>query len=238
MGQGKLYILPNHLDLDSTSLEIFPQKLPKIVVQLDALICESEKGARRYLKCFHFEEGKTFRDVPLYVLNEHSEKEEIQSLADKIASGGIYGLISDCGMPCFADPGSHLITLLQDKQIDLEILSGPSSIFQALILSGFSAQNFTFHGYLPRKEGELVKKFKEMGLSAHQDKQTQVFIEAPYRNTKLFEQMLKTLHPNIKVCVAIDLMTKKETIISGKVLDLKKKAPHLPKAPAVFLLSS
>ncbi len=238
MNKGKLFLLPNHLDCNSKDLSDLPKDLEKVVLGLDGIFVESEKGARRFLKCFKFEEPKTFRDVKLKLLNEHSSKSDIKSMVEHLLSGEKWGVLSDAGMPCLADPGSELIKELKTHQIPIRLFHGPSSITHALIVSGFSAQSFSFHGYLPRKEPELISKLKQLDSIAFKSKQTQVFIETPYRNQKLFEIMLKTLHSRTQVCVALDLMTKEERVITDAIAALRKKPPYLPKAPAVFLISS
>jgi 16S rRNA (cytidine1402-2'-O)-methyltransferase len=234
--RGKLFLLPNHLDLTSESLDVLPRQLEKVVPFLDGLFVESEKGARRFLKCFRFEEPKTFRDVKLRLLNEHTHSSEIEEMVEVLASGEKWGVLSDAGMPCLADPGSNLVKAATKKMIPIEIFQGRSSIVHALMMSGFNTQSFSFHGYLPRTEKELFSTLKFLNTIAFKSKQTQIFIETPYRNQKLFDAMLKILHPNTQVFVALNLMTKEEKIINDKVATLKKTKPYLSKDPAVFLI--
>lgn len=237
MIKGRLILLPNHLDMEDTSLDQLPKGLETVVKNLDGVFVESEKGARRFLKCFTFDPPKTFRDVKMKLLNEHSIKSEIQEMVHPLLNGEKWGVLSDCAMPCLADPGSELVREVEKHQIPITIFHGPSSITHALILSGFNAQSFSFHGYLPRKEDELCSKLVFLEKIALKSNQTQIFIEAPYRNQKLLNSMLVALHPNTKVCIAMDLMTKNESVIIDKISVLRKRNLNLPKSPAVFLIS-
>ncbi len=238
MRKGKLVLLPNHLDLSDGSLSVLPKSLEAVVTSLDGIFVESEKGARRFLKCFKFPGETTFRDVKLKQLNEHSQKNDYKDMLTHLLEGETWGVLSDAGMPCLADPGSKLVAAAKEHQIKVDIYHGPSSITHALILSGFDAQNFSFHGYLPREEKIILDQFKFIEKIVFKTGQTQLFIETPYRNQKVFEFMLKVLHPKTTICVAIDLMTKEEKVIKDTVGNLKKNTPYIPKNPAVFLIGN
>lgn len=208
-----LYLLPNILHEESTWRFDPPE--------LDALIAESEKGGRQFLKKFF---GKIA--LPIYLLNEHTQ--DLKPLL--LIPEERVGLISDAGLPCLADPGSQLVLLCRKKGIQIHAYPGPSSIFLSLMLSGLPAQQFTFHGYLERDPALLVKQ-----LSALPSRITHIFIETPYRNQKMLEAILKARKPKDMLCVAWDLMGPNQQVISQPIQDWKT-LPDLQKKPAIFLI--
>ena len=137
-----LLLLPNVLSEEESTFCHLALDLGKKIGSLDGLIAESEKGGRRYLKRFTFPEGRTFRDVPIRLLNEHTESKQLNELLDPILKGETWGIVSDAGLPCIADPGALLVSLARKKGVNIEAISGPSSVFLALMLSGLSAQKF------------------------------------------------------------------------------------------------
>jgi 16S rRNA (cytidine1402-2'-O)-methyltransferase len=209
-----LYLLPNLLHEQAT----WPLQPPA----LDALIAESEKAGRQYLKRY------ALGQRPIYLLNEHTRNplELLQLEEERV------GLISDAGMPCLADPGADLIWAARQKGIEIHAFPGPSSIVLALVLSGLPGQKFTFHGYLERDTPKL-----EQQIRALPKKMTHIFIETPYRNQKMLEQLLRCLHDQDRLSIAIDLTGPEEQVISLSVKEWKRaKHPLLDKRPAVFLL--
>jgi 16S rRNA (cytidine1402-2'-O)-methyltransferase len=232
---GQLILLPNALDAQVASKQFLPPILEEVVPTLSGLIAESEKGARLFLKRFSYEPPKSFREVPIYLLNEHSSPEDLQELLNLVKSGGVWGLISDCGLPILADPGSQLVSLARREKISIQAYLGPSSIILTLMVSGFSGQQFTFHGYLPRDLQPLKKKIELIGRLKDQ---THLFIEAPYRTQKLLEILLKELDPNRHLCVAANLTLPEEQIIVQSVKEWRKgPLPPLNKQAAVFAIS-
>ena len=228
-----LYILPNLLDPAGAKEGVCPQVLDEIIPGLDGLICENEKIARRYLKLFSFPEGKSFRDLKMETLSEHTDSSSINKLLDPLYEGETWGLISDAGLPCIADPGSDLVAAARKRGIKIVAIPGPSSVFLALQLSGLRAQAFHFHGYLPRKEEELTKRLKELAKRSQKERALQVFIEAPYRNDRLLETLLKNLPPSATLSVAVDLTMPTEKVITQKVSLFKAK--DINKKPAIFI---
>lgn len=225
---GKLYLLPNLLDESLPPEPFFPISVKEAVCQIQGLIAESEKMGRRYLRKFlpHDEMTK----IPLALLNEHSK--EIHTLIEPIKRGETWGLISDAGLPCLADPGSDLVWLSHENGIQVETFIGPSSIVMALQLSGFGGQQFAFHGYLPREPELLEKKVLELQKQGG----TQIWIEAPYRSLKMLEFLKKTLSPKTRLCVAVNLTMPSQKVVSQTVA--KWQSAHFPleKEPAVFLI--
>lgn len=235
----KLYLFPNLLDEAGDHTLVLPASVNAAVAQIDGLIAESEKAAYRFLRRFAFAPPKTFREIPIQLLNEHTEQKKLNDLLTPILQGQTWGLISDCGMPCLADPGSNLVFKARQKGIAIKTFTGPSSILLALVLSGLGGQRFTFHGYLPKEEPLLIKAVQEMEKRSAKELSTQLFIETPYRNEKLLATLLKTLSDTTFLCIATDLTTEKEEVATATVAQWKKKgAISLDKRPTVFLINS
>lgn len=227
---GKLLLLPNLLD-ESLSIEPFlPVSVAAAVASTQGLIAESEKMARRYLRRFlsHDEMAKR----PLRLLNEHTK--ELIELLEPMERGETWGLISDAGLPCIADPGADLVWLAHERHVAVETFVGPSSIVMALQLSGFGGQQFAFHGYLPREGPDLEQKLR------HLEKQTgtQIWIEAPYRSAKMLETLKRLLQPSTKLCVAVNLTLPTQRVVSQPIAHWRARSFPLEKEPAVFLISS
>ncbi len=234
-----LLLLPNMLsDEENLSLMDLPASLQTIVPFLDGLIAESEKAARRYLKRFIFPEGKTFREVPIRLLNEHTENKDLPELLEPLLKGESWGLISDAGLPCIADPGARIVALARKKGILVQAISGPSSIFLALMLSGLSAQKFCFHGYLERDPAKLKEELKSLEKESKQKNMTQVFIEAPYRSLQLLSVLLDTLENTTKLGVFSNLTSQDEFVETLTIQEWKKREkPDLHKKPTVFIFA-
>ena len=232
-----LFLLPNVLSEEGAHDRVLPKSVDEAVASIDGLIAESRPEAYRFLRRFAFIAPKTFRDIPIQLLNEHSSDAEMDELLKPLLKGECWGLISDCGMPCLADPGSEFVLKAYQKGIVVESFAGPSSILLALVLSGLGGQRFTFHGYLP-KEGELLKPaLKEMQQRSLQEKSTQLFIEAPYRNEKMFTCLLQVLHDQTLLCIAADLTASSQWVSTQSIQEWKKgPIPQINKRPAIFLI--
>ncbi|NGX28459.1 MAG: Ribosomal RNA small subunit methyltransferase I [Candidatus Anoxychlamydiales bacterium] len=230
-----LILLPNLID-DSASIDLyFPKDLKDIILSLDGLIAENEKNARRYL--LRFIDREKMQKIKIRLLNEHTTSDEIKVLLNLIKNEN-FGLISDAGLPCIADPGSKLVFLSHQSNIEVKALTGPSSIFLALMLSGLNGQKFAFQGYLPRDENQLIQKIKFLESESLKQKQTQIFIEAPYRSDKLLNILKKSLNKNTLLSIAINLSSKDEKVITQKVSFWQKQKLIIGKNPAIFLFSS
>ncbi len=227
---SKLLLLPNLLDEELPYEPFLPASVPQAVASLHGIIAESEKAARRYLR--RFLPHEIFSKMPIALLNEHVA--ELDELLAPIEQGQIWGLISDAGLPCVADPGADLVWRARQKGIAVQTFVGPSSILMALQLSGLCGQRFTFHGYLPREGIELEKRIKELEKQSHGH--TQIWIEAPYRSAKMLAALLAALQPTTRLSVAVQLTTPHERIASAPVA--KWKPFPIEKEPAVFLLDS
>jgi len=234
-----IVLLPNLLDDQATDhRNFFPQSVDQTVASLDGLIAESKKAGRHFLKRFSFPSPKTFRDIPIRLLNEHTSPQEMEELFALVQKEGTWGVVSDCGLPCLADPGAKLVAFARQKGIEVRAFVGPSSLMLALMLSGFSGQAFAFHGYLPKEKEALKQKILNLQDRAKKEQATQLFIEAPYRTPKLLEMLLFTLSDQTLLCVAWDLTMPTEGIISWPVKKWKSTSyPSLQDKPAVFLIS-
>lgn len=207
----KLYLLPNLLHEESLWTYTPPH--------LDALIAESEKGGWRFLKKFKLPQ------VPTYILNEHTPH---PSDLVKIKEFSV-GLISDAGLPCLADPGTSLVAAARRHGISIEAIPGPCSITRALQLSGLTGQAFMFHGYFPKDD--LASKIRTL-----QPNMAHIFIETPYRTEKVFHLLLKILHPQDQLCLALELMSPKERVETHCIETWKKTPPLTGKPRAVFII--
>jgi len=233
MRKGKLQILPNLLDDALDSAAFFPPTVGEAVTRIQGLIAESEKAARKYLRRFISREA--LDGVSLKILSEHTKKSEIESFLEPLILGETWGLISDAGLACIADPGADLVRLAHTHGIDIETFVGPCSIVMALQLSGFSGQNFSFHGYLPRDANDLELKLKE--LEKKRTQATQIWIEAPYRSGKMLEFLKRTLNPTTFLCVASELTLPTQRVVSQAVKEWRKSDWDLKKEPVIFLIS-
>jgi 16S rRNA (cytidine1402-2'-O)-methyltransferase len=224
-----LFLLPNVLDPALSSEEVFPPQVGKIVSVLDGLIAESEKGAHLFLRRFQI------KNLPLQLLNEHTTPAALKEILAPLQRGEWWGLISDCGMPCLADPGADLVHLAHKRNIKVEAIIGPSAIILSLLLSGLKSQNFSFHGYLPREEKELSHKISLLTSRARTEQTTHLCIEAPYRSLKLFSAFLKQLPDTTLLCVAADLMLPSQYLLTQTIAAWKKQTPPELKRPTIFL---
>jgi 16S rRNA (cytidine1402-2'-O)-methyltransferase len=215
----RLILLPNLLDEELSIAPFLPSSLADTIKLLTGLYCESEKAARRYLLRFITREA--MQSIELRLLNEHTQELYLPS-------HGVWGVLSDAGLPCIADPGANLVALCHQRQIRVETVPGPSSILMALQLSGLSGQSFTFHGYLPR-EKELLAK----ALQGFEKKRTHLFIETPYRNGALFSACIEHLKGTL--CLAIALTTAREKVLVHSIADWRRLSFIPPKEPTVFV---
>jgi len=228
-----LILLPNLLHEEAQEALCLPGGLKEVVSRLNGLIAESPKEGRQFLKRM----GRVPLEVPQKELSEHTTSEEIDRLLDPMKKGETWGYVSDAGLPCLADPGAKLVAKARENKIAVQAISGPSSIMLVLMLSGLSAQNFSFLGYLPRDTEELKKALKAMEKRVREEKQTQVFIETPYRNEKLFQTLVQTLSLDLKLCIASNLTGPDESVETQTIANWKKTSPPpLKDKPAIFAI--
>ena len=230
---GKLYLIPTRLG-DNPPLEVLPLSIKKIIEQLDEYIVENEKSARRFIK--RVSPGKSQGSLKLKLLNKYTQENELDHFLDACKAGTSIGLLSEAGCPAIADPGSDIVKLAHENNIQVVPLVGPSSIILALMSSGMNGQSFAFNGYLPIDQTERKTSLKRLEKLSSDHNQTQIFIETPYRNNKILEDICSVLHPNTRVCVACDLTLPTEYIKTTTVSEWKKIQVDLHKRPTIFII--
>ena len=231
--KGILYLVPNTLGNSDTSLTI-PEGIKGRVNDISLFIVENLRNARRYLK--NLNRDINIDSLTFFELNEHTAVEEIPAFLDRVEKGMDAAIISEAGVPGVADPGAAVVRVAHEKGIRVIPLTGPSSILLALMASGLNGQSFCFHGYLPVKRPERVKKIREIEQVAIRKGETQMFIEAPYRNDALLADILETCHPSTLLCIAADITLETEFIFTRSTGVWKNKKPALHKRPVLFLI--
>jgi 16S rRNA (cytidine1402-2'-O)-methyltransferase len=232
--KGILYLIPSALG-ESTSPADFPEINLEIIEKLHHFVVEDVRSARRFLK--KIIPSVNIDELTFQILDEHTKPGEVAPLLSPILEGENMGILSEAGLPCVADPGALLVSYAHENGVKIVPLTGPSSIFLALMASGFNGQNFAFSGYLPVDKKERITKIRELESSVYQHNQTQVFIETPYRNGQMMEALLETCRSHTRICLAINISMPDETIITRTVEQWKRmKWPEIQKKPAVFLL--
>ena len=230
---GKLYLIPTRLG-DNPPLEVLPISIKKIIEAIDNYIVENEKTARRFIK--RVSPSKSQPSLKLQVLNKYTTEEERNTYLNKCLEGVSVGLLSEAGCPAIADPGADIVSLAHQMDIQVVPLVGPSSIILALMGSGMNGQSFTFNGYLPIDKSERKSKLKTLERLSSEHNQAQIFIETPYRNMKMLEDIANSLQPNTRVCVACDLTLPTEFIKTKTAKDWKHNTEDLHKRPAIFII--
>lgn len=231
---GTLYLIPVTLGDDNIT-KVLPANVISIAQQLDIFVVESEKSARHFLSTI--KTNKTVRELSLNLLNEHTEDKDIPALLAPLLAGKDIGLMSDAGCPGVADPGAKLVELAHQKGIRVVPFVGPSSILLSLMASGLNGQQFAFLGYLPVDKTLRNQKIKEIERRSLTHKETQLFIETPYRNQHMLEAILSTCQPNTRLSVACDISLNTELIATKTIATWKKTPlPDLHKRPTIFLL--
>jgi 16S rRNA (cytidine1402-2'-O)-methyltransferase len=231
--KGKLYLIPATLGEASETDNVLPPLLKQLINTIDHYIVENEKTARHYLKQLNIE--KPLQEIKMYPMGKHASPEDFEDYLIPAEEGLSMGVISEAGCPGVADPGAAIVALAHKKQIKVIPLTGPSSLLLALMASGLNGQSFAFHGYLPVDKKEKSKKLKELEKISKQHNQTQLFIETPYRNQKMLEDLSEMLHPDTMLCIATDITLPSEEIYTLPVWQWKTKKINLQKRPAVFL---
>ncbi len=230
---GKLYLIPTTLG-DTEPLEVLPISVKKIVEKIDYYIVESEKSARRFIK--KISPRKSQASLHIYVLDKFTDEVESRNYLDVCLDGISVGLVSEAGVPAIADPGALMVQLAHKKNIKVVPMVGPSSITMAMMSSGLNGQNFAFNGYLPIDKVERKKSIKQLEKLSFEKNQSQLFIETPYRNEKMFNDLLRTLSINTQLCIAVDITLSTEYIKTQSVRDWKDDKVALHKRPAIFII--
>ena len=234
MKSGKLYLIPTFL-ADPAPAGFISHYNLQIISELEDFIVEELRTARRFLRSVGY--LRDFNSVQFFELNEHTDRATIENYLEPLLNGKNAGLISEAGTPCVADPGSDLVMLAHQKKISVVPLSGPNSIILALMASGLNGQNFIFHGYLPVDKNERNRTIRALEQDSRSSQRTQIFIETPYRNLKLFEAIIGIGSPELKFCIACNINSSEEYIRTMTIREWKSIKPDIHKKPAVFLLN-
>lgn len=230
MNSGTLYVIPSPIADDSNFKGY--EVLEKILNDVDFFIVEDLRTARRHLKKLGYK--KSLDTINHFLLNEHTQSSEIRPMIETILHGKSCALMSDAGMPGIADPGAALIRACHAESISVKPFSGPSSIILALSASGLNGQSFAFVGYLSRDKEKRKIELKLLEKLA--EKQTQIFIETPYRNNQMLQDILTTCQPETELCIAVNITSPVEFIKTQTIQLWKKQIPDIGKSPAVFLI--
>ncbi len=231
--KGKLYLIPITLG-ESNPDDVLPQTVKRAVQLIDCYIVENEKTARKFIKSIVPE--KVQASLQLSTLNKHTEIAEHNQMIQPCLEGINVGVMSEAGCPGVADPGAAIVKLAHEKGIQVIPLVGPSSILLAIMGSGMNGQSFAFNGYLPIDKSEKKAALKNFEKLSNDKNQSQLFIETPYRNNKLIEDLLQTLHPNTHLCIAADITLPTEYIKTMRVADWKKAKIDLHNRPTIFIV--
>ncbi|APA62867.1 SAM-dependent methyltransferase [Maribacter sp. 1_2014MBL_MicDiv] len=232
---GKVYLIPSTLG-DMPPLEVLPISIKQTIERLDHYVVENEKTARHFIK--KISPRKSQPGLKLFVLNKFTEPEEIPTFLNPCLQGNDVGILSEAGCPGIADPGAAVVKIAHSKNIQVIPLVGPSSILLALMASGMNGQNFAFNGYLPIDSSDRKKYIKNLERRSKEENQSQVFIETPYRNNKMLEELIKTLAPSTNICVAVDITLPTEYIKTKTAINWKKENVDLHKRPAIFIIQA
>jgi 16S rRNA (cytidine1402-2'-O)-methyltransferase len=232
---GKLFLIPTTLG-DTEPLEVLPISIKQTIEEIDHYIVENEKSARHFIKKIN--PRKPQPSLHLEQLNKFTEPERIPSFLDPCINGHNVGILSEAGCPGIADPGADVVRIAHEKNIKVVPLVGPSSILLALMASGLNGQQFAFNGYLPIETSERKTTLKALERLSKEKNQTQIFIETPYRNDKLLQDLLKSLSANTLLCIASDITLPTEYIVTKAIKDWKQMELDLHKRPTIFLIQA
>ena len=233
MKPGTLYLIP--VTLGGQAEAALPAHVLGIARQLDTFVVENEKSARQFLG--EVKTAKPIRDLTLLTLNEHTTDKELPALLAPLLAGKDIGLMSEAGCPGVADPGAKLVALAHRRGVPVKPLTGPSSLLLSLMASGLEGQRFAFLGYLPSEKNQRVQKIREIEQKSRVQQETQIFIETPYRNQHLLQDLLASCRAETRLCIACNLTLADELILTRAIAEWRSsKLPDLHKRPTVFLL--
>ncbi|MCR5762646.1 MAG: SAM-dependent methyltransferase [Treponema sp.] len=232
--EAALYLIP--VTLGETPVEqVLPSYNHDVITAIRHFIVENIRSARRFLK--KVDKSIDIDSLTFYELSEHTDVTQIGSYLAPLEKGEPMGVISEAGCPAVADPGADVVRMAQQKNLKVVPLVGPSSIIMAVMGSGFNGQSFAFNGYLPVKDNERASKIRQLENRAWNENQTQLFIEAPYRNLKMFNAILSSCRKDTRLCVAAGITCEEEFIHTHSISEWKKlPVPEINKVPAIFLI--
>ncbi len=231
---GKLYLIPTTLGETENPFDVLPQTIKRSIELIDYYIVENEKTARKFIKSVHPE--KVQATLNLSALNKHTQKSEHADMIQACLEGKNVGLMSEAGCPGVADPGAVIVKLAHEKGIQVVPLVGPSSILLAVMASGMNGQSFAFNGYIPIEATEKRAALRNLEKLSMDKNQSQIFIETPYRNNKMLEDILNALSPETHLCIAADITLPQEYIKTMRVVNWKKTKVDLHNRPTIFII--
>lgn len=230
---GKLYLIPTTMG-DCDPMDVLPLTIKRSIDLINYYIVENEKTARKSIKSVNPEKKQS--ELVLFALNKHTETKEHLDFIKPLLEGKNMGLMSEAGCPGVADPGAVIVKLAHEKGIQVIPLVGPSSILLAMMASGMNGQSFTFNGYLPIDKSEKKSALKNLEKLSQDKNQSQIFIETPYRNNKMLEDILQALNPSTYLCIATDITLPTEYIKTLRAADWKKVKVDLHNRPTIFII--
>lgn len=228
-----LYLIPVLLG-DTSTDRVLPTYNHQVILGIRHFIVEDVRSARRFLKLV--DKDINIDELQFYPLNKHTSPQDISGYLKPLEEGNPMGVISEAGCPAVADPGANVVAIAQRKNLPVVPLIGPSSIILSVMASGFNGQSFAFNGYLPIEPSERGKKLKALEQRAATEHQTQIFIETPYRNNKMVEDILKSCRPQTRLCIAANITCENEYIKTKSLKEWKGNVPDLSRIPCIFLL--
>jgi 16S rRNA (cytidine1402-2'-O)-methyltransferase len=228
-----LFLIPNLIAPDTHS-QVLPVYVSETVKTIQHFIVEDIRNARRFISSLRL--GLKIEDLFFYEMGKHSQFEHLESVLSLLQKGEKVGLLSEAGCPAVADPGAKIVAWAQEKDIKVVPMVGASSLLLALMGSGFNGQSFCFQGYLPINKQERIERIKYLEKLVYTERQTQIFIEAPFRNDSVLDAILQNCQNTTKICIATDITSPEEKIITKPVSYWKKNKPSLHKIPCVFLM--
>ncbi len=233
--KGKLYLIPTTMG-EINPMEVLPESVRQHISKIDYYIVENEKTARKFIRKIVPE--KPQNKLIIKCLNKFTVSIEFETFLTPCALGINVGILSEVGCPAIADPGSEIIKIAHRKNIQVVPLVGPSSILMAMMASGMNGQNFAFNGYLPINKDDRKRTIKTLEKKSKNFKQSQIFIETPYRNDKMLRDIITHCKPNTRVCLAIDISLSSEFIQTLTVNQWKHKKLDLHKRPMIFIIQA
>jgi 16S rRNA (cytidine1402-2'-O)-methyltransferase len=234
MKQGKLILIPNLIG-ENNFQDSITKKIVQTIKKTNFYIVENIRSARRYIKKIVPE--KSIEEITFFAYGKHNTFNIEEDFLQNILSGNDIGLISEAGVPAVADPGSKIVEYAHQYNIKVIPLVGASSILLALMSSGMNGQNFAFNGYLPIDKKDQIKKIKYLENISKKTYQTQIFMETPYRNNKLFKTLISVCNNNTKLCIATNITQDNESIITKDIREWKTLKINIDKQPSIFLIS-
>lgn len=232
---AKLYLFPVPLS-DNPVTEVLPAHNIELIKTVKYFIVENLRSARRFLK--QCDRSIDIDSLTFFTLNEHTDPSELTPMLAPMEAGNDVGVISEAGCPAVADPGADIVAIAQQRGYTVVPLVGPSSILMGVMASGFNGQSFAFNGYLPIDQGARTSRLKELERRIIKERQTQIFIETPYRNNRLIAELCRSLPGNMRLCVASDITGAKQSIVTLPLSKWAKRQYNYDKVPTIFLLYS